>query len=91
MAPSFIFMMLFVLIVGFVFAQKLFSDNKYGGIFGSAFSTFLLILGSVTASDDEAGSKVWDRIIQISMAVIYVVAAFGLLDRIYKSKSNSVQ
>lgn len=89
MAPSFIFMMLLVLLVGFAFAQKLFSDNKYGGIFGSAFSTFLLILGSVTASDDEAGSKVWDRIIQISMAVIYVVATFGLLDRIYKSKSSA--
>ena len=91
MAPSFVFMMLLVLLVGFVFAQKLFSDSKYGGIFGSAFSTFLLILGSVTASDDEAGSKVWDRIIQISMAVTYVVVAFGLLDRIYKIKSNSVK
>ena len=89
MAPSFIFMILLVLLVGFVFAQKLFSDSKYGGIFGSAFSTFLLILGSVTASEDEAGSKVWDRIIQISMAVIYVVGTFGLLDRISKSKSNS--
>lgn len=89
MAPSFVFMILLVLLVGFVFAQKLFSDSKYGGIFGSAFSTFLLILGSVTASEDEAGSKVWDRIIQISMAVIYVVGTFGLLDRISKSKSNS--
>jgi hypothetical protein len=89
MAPSFVFMMLLVLLVGFVFARKLFSDSKYGGIFGSAFSTFLLILGSVTASEDEAGSKVWDRIIQISMAVIYVVGTFGLLDRISKSKSNS--
>lgn len=91
MAPSFIFMMLLVLLIGFVFARKLFSDSKYGGIFGSAFSTFLLILGSVTASDDEAGSKVWDRIIQIAMAVVYVVATFGLLDRISKSKSKSIK
>lgn len=91
MAPSFIFMMLLVLLVGLVFAGKLFSDSKYGGIFGSAFSTFLLILGSVTASDDEAGSKVWDRIIQISMAVVYVVATFGLLDRISKSKSKLIK
>ncbi len=91
MAPSFIFMMLLVLLVGFSFAAKLFSDSKYGGIFGSAFSTFLLILGSVTASEDEAGSKVWNRVIQITMAVVYVVATFGLLDRIYKSKSNSTK
>jgi hypothetical protein len=84
--PSFTFMVLLTLLVGFVFAQRLFSESKYAGIFGSAFSTFLLILGSVTASDDEAGSKVWDRVIQIAIAVIYVVAAFGLLDRISKAK-----
>ena len=48
-----------------------------------------MILGSVTASDDEAGAKVWDRVIQIAMAVIYVVAAFGLLDMISKSQSNA--
>ena len=88
MAPSFVFFLLLVLLVGFLFGQKLFSDSKYAGIFGSAFSTFLLILGSVTASDDEAGTKVWDRVIQIAMAVIYVVVAFGLLDRISKSNQK---
>ncbi len=45
-----------------------------------------MILGSVTASEDEAGAKVWDRVIQIAMAVVYVVVAFGLLDRITKRK-----
>jgi hypothetical protein len=89
-APSFTFMVLLTLLVGFVFAQRLFSESKYAGIFGSAFSTFLLILGSVTASDDEAGSKVWDRVIQIAIAVVYVVAAFGLLDRISKAKTEAV-
>ncbi len=88
MVPNFTFMILITLLVGFVFGQKLFSESKYAGIFGSAFSTFLLILGSVTASEDEAGSKVWDRVIQIGMAVIYVVVAFGLLDRFSKSKPN---
>ena len=55
-------------------------------IYGSGFSTFLLILGSVTASDDEAGDKAWTRVIQIAIAVIYVVVAFGILDRIKKYK-----
>ncbi len=89
MAPSFVFMMLLILLVGFVFGQKLFSDSKYAGIYGSAFSTFLLILGSVTASEDEAGAKVWDRVIQIALAVIYVVVAFGLLDRLTKRKPSA--
>lgn len=84
MVPDFSFMILLTLLVGFFFGGRLFSDNKYGAIYGSAFSTFLLILGTVTASEAEAGSKVWDRVIQIGMAVIYVVAAFGLLDKAEK-------
>ena len=82
MAPSFLFMLLLTLLVGFTFAERLFSDSKFAGIFGSAFSTFLLILGTVTASDADAGSKVWDRVIQIALAVIYVVVAFGLADKL---------
>lgn len=89
MAPSFIFMILITLSIGLFFASKLFSDNKFAGIFGSAFSTFLLILGSVIASDAEAGSKVWSRVVQIGIAVSYVVMAFGILNYILKSKTRS--
>lgn len=88
MVPNFTFMILLTLLVGFFFSARIFSDSKYAGIFGSAFSTFLLILGSVTASEAEAGTKVWDRVIQIAIAVIYVVTAFGLLDRLYKLKNR---
>lgn len=91
MVPDFIFMLLLTLLVGFIFGGRLFSNSKYAGIFGSAFSTFLLILGSVTSSDDEAGSKVWDRVIQITMAVTYVVIAFGLLDKFEKWKKIKLQ
>ena len=74
-----------------VFGQRLFSDNKFAPIFGSAFSTFLLILGSVTASDAEAGSKVWSRVIQIAIAVIYVVLAFGIVQRLTKAAKKEVK
>lgn len=87
--PNFIFMILISLSIGLFFGSRLFSSSKYAGIFGSGFSTFLLILGSVTSSDAEAGSKVWSRVIQISMAVTYVVIAFGILDRIMKSKKET--
>jgi hypothetical protein len=36
----------------------------------------------VTSSDAEAGSEVWSRVIQISIAVIYVVLAVGIMNRI---------
>lgn len=86
--PVFSFMILLTLIVGLLFASNLFTKKKTAPIFGTAFSTFLLILFSVTSSDDDAGSAVWARVIQISMAVIYVVIAFGILNYFQKIKAR---
>lgn len=78
--PLLTFMLLLTLFVGFLFGSKLFSKNKLAPIFGTGFSTFLLILGSVTSSDSDAGSEVWARVIQISIAVLYVVVAFWVIN-----------
>lgn len=85
--PLFVFMILLVLIVGLIFANNLFSKKKIAAIFGTGFSTFLLILGSVTTSDATAGEEVWTRVIMISGAVIYVVIAFAILNYIQKLKT----
>ncbi len=87
--PLIAFMVLLTLLVGFIFGSRLFSKAKIAPIFGTGFSTFLLILGSVTASEDEAGSAVWSRLIQISIAVIYVVIAFTLLNYFQDKKEIS--
>lgn len=86
--PNFTFMILITLSIGFFFGSRLFSDSKYAGIYGSGFSTFLLILGSVTSSDAEAGSEVWSRVIQISIAVSYVVLAMSILHRIVSAREE---
>lgn len=90
MVPNFTFMLMITLSIGLFFGSRLFSDSKYASIFGSGFSTFLLILGSVTSSDDEAGAKVWARVIQISMAVIYVVLTFAILNKIDAAKKEKL-
>lgn len=86
--PNFSFMIMVALCIGLFFGSRLFSESKYASIFGSGFSTFLLILGSVTSSDAEAGAKVWSRVIQISIAVTYVVIAFAILNRMINSKKE---
>ena len=86
--PNFTFMILIALSIGLFFGSRLFSDSKYAGIYGSGFSTFLLILGSVTSSDAEAGSKVWSRVIQISIAVSYVVIAMSILNTIINTRKE---
>ena len=86
--PMFPFMILLTLGAGLFFGSRLFSTNKMATVFGTGFSTFLLILGSVTSSEDEAGDKVWTRVIQISIAVIYVVIAFRILNYFEGKKSE---
>ena len=88
--PLLPFMILLTLLVGFLFGSKLFSTSKLAPIFGTGFSTFLLILGSVTSSTDDAGSAVWSRLIQISIAVIYVVVAFSILNYFEQKKNKTV-
>ena len=89
--PLLVFMLLLTLSVGFIFGSKLFSKSKLAPIFGTGFSTFLLILGSVTSSDSEAGSEVWTRVVQISIAVLYVVIAFRIIDHFKTSRKLKLQ
>lgn len=89
--PMLPFMILITLLVGFVFGSTLFSKAKLAPIFGTGFSTFLLILGSVTSSNDDAGSAVWSRLVQIAIAVIYVVIAFGILNYYQNKKVKSYE
>ncbi|WP_298533583.1 hypothetical protein [uncultured Algibacter sp.] len=89
--PLLVFMLLLTLCVGFIFGSKLFSKSKLAPIFGTGFSTFLLILGSVTSSDSEAGSEVWTRVVQISIAVLYVVIAFRIIAHFKSNRKLKLQ
>ena len=84
--PNFTFMIMLVFMVGLFFGERTFTKQKLAPVFKSGFSTFLLILGSVMSSDIDAGEKVWSRLIQISVAVIYVVLSFRILDHLEKQK-----
>ncbi len=78
--PDFIFLGLITLFTGLLMGQKLFSKKPLSSLFGTAFSTFLLILGNVTSFVGEAGEMVWTRIFQLAIVVIYVVVAFYVVN-----------
>jgi len=82
--PEYIFLVLLTLLAGLMFGSRLFSGNPKAALYGMAFSTLLLVIGSTTSSSGEANAKVYTRIIQIMAAVIYVVVAFGLLEHFKK-------
>ncbi len=79
------YLILLVLLVGLVLGTYVFSQKNSAKLFGMAFSTFLLIICSVTSIGTiDAGAKLWSRIFQIMIAVTYVVMAFGLIHRFKK-------
>lgn len=81
--PEYSYLILLVLLGGLIFGQQVFGKGSLAPVYGMAFSTFLLIIGSVTGSSGEdAGGKVWWRVLQITIAVIYVVSAFCLIEKL---------
>ena len=86
MVPSFPFMILLTLLCGLAFGRQLFSGKKKAPLFGMAFSTVLLIIGSTTSSTDDAGNAVIIRVLQMMTAVVYVVLAFGLMERLSRQR-----
>jgi len=81
-ATSFIYSGILTLLVGLLFGNGLFGGKPSASLFGMAFSTFLLILGNVISLAGEAGDIVWLRILQIGIAMLYMVTAFTLIDRL---------
>lgn len=79
--PEFFYLLLLTLLLGLFFGTHLFSGKATAPLFGMAFSTVLLVIGSETSRfAGDAGSKVYTRIVQLTVAVVYVVVAFGLLE-----------
>jgi hypothetical protein len=81
-ATSFIYSGILTLLVGLIFGKGLFAGKPASALFGMAFSTFLLILGNVISLAGEAGDIVWVRILQIGIAMLYMVTAFALVERL---------
>ena len=85
--PEYSFLIMLVLLSGLIFGQYVFDKSPLASVYGMAFSTLLLIIGSVTGSDgDGAGGKVWSRVFQIMIAVVYAVSAFALIAKLRSSR-----
>jgi hypothetical protein len=90
MLPEFYFLILLTFLGGLIFGTRVFSDRPTAKLFAMAFSTLLLVIGSTTASgSNAAGSKVYERVMQISIAVVWVVLASGVADRFVRRREDA--
>ncbi len=87
MVPQFYFLIAMTFLAGLVFGDKVFSGRPAARLYGMAFSTLLLVIASTTASGTgDAGAKVYTRVGQIIIAVVYVAMASGVAERYVRSR-----
>ena len=78
--PEYPFLILLTLLAGLFFGSRLMSDRPTAPLYGMAYSTLLLVIAMTTSTEGDARAKVYDRLLQMGLAVLYVVIAFGLIE-----------
>jgi hypothetical protein len=84
--PAFPFFLLLILLAGLWVGRWIFSDHPLGKLLGGGITTVFVVLGPVVTGDAEAGAKLYLRVAMIMAAVLYVVLAFGLLERLTRGR-----
>ena len=84
--PSFTFFLLLVFLGGLWMGGHIFSERLLGKLLGAGITTVFLILGPVITGEAVAGVELLIRLGLIMGAVVYVVLAFGLLERLTRGR-----
>ena len=87
LVPVYGFLLLVFFGLALIIGNEILGGGKYAAQIKAGFSTIIIVFGSAVGSDDvDAGGKVVMRIIQISVVVIYLILAFGLLEKLFPEK-----
>jgi hypothetical protein len=89
LVPSFTFFLLLILLAGLWAGGWIFSDRPLGKLLGAGITAVFIILGPVVTGDEEAGAQLVVRLTMIMGAVVYVVLAFGLLERLTRGRRQT--
>ena len=82
MVPSFWFLLLLMLAAGLVMGDQIFRGTTLGKLLKSGTASFFIVLGPSLVQDGTASSNLTVRLVSIAVAVLYVVLAFALMERL---------
>lgn len=80
MAPNYLLYIFLTISISFYFVMNLFAGKKTSPIYATSFNTFFVVIGTISTSTDEASGTVWSRIIQIGIALLYVLLAYKIVN-----------
>ena len=84
--PSFTFFLMLVLLAGLVIGKWIFSDSVLGKLLAAGITAVFIILGPSLTGDAAAEASLFIRLLLIVGAVLYVVLAFALLERLTRGR-----
>lgn len=80
MAPNYLLYIFLSTSVSFYFVLNLYAGKKTSPIYGTSFNTFFIVMGTISTSTEAAGSTVWARVLQIGLALVYVITAYKIVN-----------
>ncbi len=87
--PALAFFLLLVLLSGLWIGAQIFSGSMLGKLLGAGITTVFIVLGPTLTGSGEAGESLVLRLVLILLSVLYVVLAFGFLERLTRGKRRS--
>ncbi len=84
--PAYPFFLLLVALAGLVVGRLIFSGTTLGKLLAGGITTVFVVLGPVLTGDAAAGATLYLRVLQIMLAVVYVVVSFGVMERLTRGR-----
>jgi hypothetical protein len=89
LVPEFSFLLLLMLAFSLWVGYEILGNAKYAQQVKAAFSTIIIVFGSAVGSDDtDAGGAMLVRVLQVSVVVVYLALAFGLIEKLFPVKKD---
>lgn len=79
-APNYLLYIFLITSITFYFILNLYAGKKTSPIYGTSFNTFFMVMGTIATSTDAAGGTVWSRVLQIGVALVYVILAYKIVN-----------
>ncbi len=86
MVPSFWFFLTLCFGSGLLIGDQIFRGTKLGKLLSAGITAVFIVLGPTLTGDSAAGANLAIRLALITAGVLYVVLAFGLLERLTRGR-----
>lgn len=86
--PLYIFL---CITICFYFIINIYAGKKTSPIYSTSFNTFFIVMATVSSSTNTASGKVWDRVFQIGLALIYTIVAYRIVNHFNNPKNQKIE